>query len=299
MATNNGLWFVMFLAISFCFIGHIEAKFSTDTSFTFGAQQSSFLNGGNDLQLLFDLLKYSFECIIVGGGVQSNNQFLFGSFQAMIKLIKGNSAGTVTTFYLSSTGDNHDEIDFEFLGNASGQPYTVHTNIFAQGIGAKEQQFRLWFDPTSGFHNYTIHWNPSQVVWYVDSTPIRVFRNYQNQRILYPNRQPMRVYASLWNADDWATQGGRVKTNWTLAPFVVKYSGFKPSACVWTGNVSITQCAQKTRANWWTSPAYSQLSNSQRNKLTSIGKTYKIYDYCKDFNRFQGKFPAECSLPQF
>ncbi|KAK3031195.1 hypothetical protein RJ639_035352 [Escallonia herrerae] len=29
----------------------------------------------------------------------------------------------------------------------------------------------------------------------------------------------MRVYSSLWNADDWATQGEQVKTDWTKAPF--------------------------------------------------------------------------------
>ncbi|CAH1441438.1 unnamed protein product [Lactuca virosa] len=114
----------------------------------------------------------------------------------LIKLVPGNSAGTVTTFYLSSVGNYHDETHFEFLGSSSGQPYIMHTNIFLQGKANMEQEFNFWFDPTVDFHNYTIHWNPNAVVCYVDSIPIMVFRNYRSEGI----------------------GGGLVKIDWTCVP---------------------------------------------------------------------------------
>ncbi|KAJ4959216.1 hypothetical protein NE237_026327 [Protea cynaroides] len=268
----------------------VDASFY-DVYYTWGGDQALVADCGNYLQLL--LTNQS------GSGIRSYSSFLFGSIEMLIKFIPGNSAGTATTYYLSSYGSAHDEIDFEFLGNVSGQPYTIHTNIFAKGVGGKEQQFQLWFDPTADYHNYTIHWNPSEIVWLIDTIPIRVFRNYESQGIPYPNQQGMYVYSSLWNADNWATQGGRIKIDWSCAPFIARYQNYSARACQFNNQGSIYSCASNNPQNWWTSPVYSQLSYSQYGQMNWVRNNYMIYDYCTDYERFNGSMPYECYLGQY
>ncbi|KAG4908899.1 hypothetical protein JHK87_055015 [Glycine soja] len=44
---------------------------------------------------------------------------------------------------LSSQGPTHDEIDFEFLRNLSGDPYILRTNIFTQGKGCRPTFWKI------------------------------------------------------------------------------------------------------------------------------------------------------------
>lgn len=268
-------------------------NFYQDAAVTFGDQRAQIQDGGRLLTLSLDKIS--------GSGFQSKNEYLFGRFDMQLKLVPGNSAGTVTTFYLSSQGAGHDEIDFEFLGNSSGLPYTVHTNVYSQGKGNKEQQFRLWFDPTSSFHTYSIVWNSQRIIFLVDNIPIRVFNNHEALGVAYPKNQAMRVYASLWNADDWATQGGRVKTDWSMAPFTASYRNFNTNACVWSAATSTSSCGgSKTESvnndeTWQTQ----QLNANGRNRIRWVQQKYMIYNYCADANRFSQGFSPECKRSRF
>ncbi|KAJ0030492.1 hypothetical protein Pint_14168 [Pistacia integerrima] len=254
---------------------------------TWGDGRGKMINNGELLTLSLDKAS--------GSGFQSKNEYLFGKIDMQLKLVTGNSAGTVTAYYLSSKGSSWDEIDFEFLGNLSGDPYILHTNVFSQGKGNREQQFYLWFDPTADFHTYSILWNPQRIVFSVDGTPIREFKNSESIGVPFPKNQPMRIYSSLWNADDWATRGGLVKTDWTQAPFTASYRNFKADACVWSNGKS--SCTSNSPSSSSSNGAWlsQELDTTSQERLKWVQKNYMIYNYCSDTKRFPQGLPAECS----
>ncbi|CAL9764824.1 unnamed protein product [Musa acuminata subsp. burmannicoides] len=258
----------------------LAGNFYQDVDITWGDGRAKILNNGQLLTLSLD--KYS------GSGFESKDQYVYGKFDMQLKLVPGNSAGTVTTFYLSSQGAAHDEIDLEFLGNLSGDPYVLHTNVYSQGKGNREQQFYLWFDPTKDFHTYSILWNPRHIVIYVDGTPIREFRNRESVGVPYPKSQAMRVYSSLWDAEDWATRGGLVKTDWSQAPFTAAFRNYNANGCVWPSGAS--SCSSGTSNSWM----WEEFDATSLKKLRWVQKNYMIYNYCTDVKRFPQGLPPEC-----
>ncbi|XVE83605.1 hypothetical protein DITRI_Ditri16bG0100500 [Diplodiscus trichospermus] len=199
---------------------------------------------------------------------------------------------------LSSEGSNHDEIDFEFLGNLTGDPYIIHTNVYSQGKGNREQQFYLWFDPTKAFHTYSIVWNHQRIIFMVDNIPIRVFNNMESIGVPFPKSQTMRIYSSLWNADDWATRGGLVKTDWTHAPFTASYRNFNANACIWSSSQS--SCSSKSTNSLQTNAGQDQTLDARgRNRIRWVQKKYMIYNYCTDTKRFPQGLPPECKRSGF
>ncbi|KAM6549815.1 hypothetical protein CsatB_021491 [Cannabis sativa] len=290
---NPLLCSVVLIVISWCLVSLVSAgNFYQDFDITWGDHRAQILKGGQLLTLSLDKAS--------GSGFKSKNEYLFGRIDMQIKLVPGNSAGTVTAYYLSSEGPNHDEIDFEFLGNLSGDPYTLHTNVFTQGKGNREQQFHLWFDPTKTFHTYSLVWNKQRIIFMVDNIPIRVFNNLESSTgVPFPKNQPMRIYSSLWNADDWATRGGLVKTDWTKAPFTASYANFKANACVWSAGKS--SCDANNSGGFNDATWQNQgLDAAGRNRLRWVQQKFMVYNYCTDLKRFpKAKLPAECKHSRF
>ncbi|KAM0020973.1 putative xyloglucan:xyloglucosyl transferase [Helianthus debilis subsp. tardiflorus] len=285
---SSRVFFLLFLSLSASSSSLVSANFYDEFDITWGDGRGKVLNP--------DLLTLSLDKSS-GSGFESRNEYLFGKIDMQLKLVPGNSAGTVTAYYLSSKGSNWDEIDFEFLGNLSGDPYILHTNVFSQGKGNREQQFYLWFDPTADFHTYSILWNPQRIIFSVDGTPIREFKNAESTTgVPFPKDQPMRIHSSLWNADDWATRGGLVKTDWSQAPFTASYRNFKADACVVASGKS--SCGGSAASSGGNNQAWlsEELDNTKQERLRWVQKNYMIYNYCSDSKRFPQGFPPECNI---
>ncbi|OEL23103.1 putative xyloglucan endotransglucosylase/hydrolase protein 25 [Dichanthelium oligosanthes] len=253
---------------------------------TWGQDHSFFYMDGD-----LDTLALCLDEARGGSGFASKDAYLYGRFDIDIMLVANNSAGTVATFYLMPDDvpwEYHDEVDLEFLGNSTGEPYTLHTNIYVNGVGGREQQFRLWFDPTTDFHTYSIEWNTKHIIILVDGTPVRVYSNDATRGVAFPTWQRMRLHGSLWNAEEWATQGGRVKTDWTQAPFYAYYRNLRVTPCV--PSPGVAWCGDEPPESTW----FDQRLDAAA--LQRMQGESMIYDYCADQKRFKDKgFPKECT----
>nr|KYP34849.1 Xyloglucan endotransglucosylase/hydrolase protein A [Cajanus cajan] len=234
----------------------VDVQFARNYVPTWAFDHIKYFNGGSEIQLHLD--KYT------GTGFQSKGSYLFGHFSMYIKMVPGDSAGTVTAFYLSSQNAEHDEIDFEFLGNRTGQPYILQTNVFTGGKGDKEQRIYLWFDPTLAYHRYSILWNLYQIVFFVDDVPIRVFKNSKDLGVKFPFDQPMKIYNT--------------------------YKGFHIDGC--EASVNAKFCATQGK-RWWDQPEFRDLDAAQWRRLRWVRQKYTIYNYCTDRKRYP-QLPPEC-----
>ncbi|XP_045810156.1 xyloglucan endotransglucosylase/hydrolase protein 2-like [Trifolium pratense] len=232
-----------------------------------GQQNMRLLDQNREAQLTLDQNS--------GSGFQSMQSFGSGWFSMRIKLPPKDSTAVITTFYLiSDKGPTRDEIDFEFLGGNLNQPPILHTNIYINGQGGREQQFHFWFDPTADFHDYTLLLNEKHIVFFVDGTPIRVFKNSKDKGGSY-RTQAMKVYATIWT-HPWGSGG--VPINWNDAPFEAHYRSFGINACQ-AQSTNLQPC--DSSMYWWNAQKFWELNPLQKQAYNNIrNSSYFIYDYC-------------------
>lgn len=86
-------------------------NFQEEVDITFGDHRAKIVNGGQLLSLSLDQAS--------GSGFRSKNEYLLGRIDMQIKLVSGNSAGTVTAFYVINSSSIYITSFFFSLQNSN------------------------------------------------------------------------------------------------------------------------------------------------------------------------------------
>ncbi|KAJ4842579.1 putative xyloglucan endotransglucosylase/hydrolase protein 30 [Turnera subulata] len=234
-----------------------------------------------------------------GSGFISSNMYKYGFFSANIKLPADYTAGICVAFYTSNQDvfeKTHDELDFEFLGNVEGKPWRFQTNLYGNGSTnrGREERYRLWFDPSKEFHRYSILWTAKNIIFYIDDIPIREIVRSDEMKLDYPSK-PMSLYATIWDASNWATSGGKYKVNYKYAPFVSEFQDLVLEGCPVDPiqELSATDCFESD-ARLETAD-YSVITRKQRLAMRRFRQRFMYYSYCYDSLRYPVP-PPECVI---
>ena len=92
-STRNGFHVLMLVGVVVSsMVAACAANFYQDFDLTWGDNRAKIFNGGQLLSLSLDKVS--------GSGFQSKKEYMFGRIDMQLKLVSGNSAGTVTAYYV-------------------------------------------------------------------------------------------------------------------------------------------------------------------------------------------------------
>ncbi|KAK4486544.1 hypothetical protein RD792_009228 [Penstemon davidsonii] len=234
-----------------------------------------------------------------GSGIISSDYYNYGFFSANIKMPSEHTAGIVVAFYTSNVDTfekNHDELDIEFLGNIKGKPWRFQTNMYGNGSVSRgrEERYRMWFDPSLDSHRYSILWTPKNTIFYVDEVPIREVIRHEAMRGDYPSK-PMSIYATIWDASSWATNGGKEKVDYKYEPFVTEFKDLVLEGCIVdpTDQILSSNCTDQIAQ--LISKDYTTITPEGRKSMKWFREKYMYYSYCYDNLRYSVP-PPECVI---
>ncbi|KAL2251307.1 UNVERIFIED_CONTAM: putative xyloglucan endotransglucosylase/hydrolase protein 30 [Sesamum indicum] len=190
----------------------------------------------------------------------------------------------------------HDELDFEFLGNIRGKAWRFQTNMYGNGSTSRgrEERYYLWFDPSKHFHRYTILWTTNNIIFYIDDVPIREIVRNDAMGADFPSK-PMALYATIWDASDWATSGGKYRANYKYAPFVAEFTDLVLHGCPTDPLEEVVAASCSDRDDELTSSEFASITPKQRLAMKEFRGKHIYYSYCYDRLRYPVP-PPECVI---
>lgn len=156
-------------------------------------------DGSIEMQLLpMENGQYSFT----GGEISSSEPVQYGRFE--MRMRPSDEDGVISSIFTytgPSEGNDHDEIDIEFLGDDTTK---AQIGVFRDGEHEYEM-IDLGFDASQGFNDYAFEWAPDSIKWYVNGDFVHEFNASDGYDI--PST-PQRLFSNLWAVQpefqDWA-----------------------------------------------------------------------------------------------
>jgi xyloglucan:xyloglucosyl transferase len=128
--------------------------------------------------------------------------------------------------------------------------------------------------------------------FYIDDVPIREVIRSEEMGGEYPSK-PMSLYATIWDASNWATSGGKYKVNYKYAPFVSEFKDFVLEGCPSDPIEEFPSVDCYESYSRLESADYATITRRQRSAMRKFRQRYMYYSYCYDSLRYPVP-PPEC-----
>lgn len=129
----------------------------------------------------------------------------------------------------------------------------------------------------------------------MDDVPIREIVRSDEMGADFPSK-PMSLYATIWDASNWATSGGRYKVNYKYAPFVSEFKDLVLEGCTVDPIQQVpaeATCSEKNAK--LESADFAVITPRQRKAMRRFREKFMYYSYCYDIWRYAVP-PPECVI---